>query len=91
MDNATNEPTKKPLGDPSTSFKPNLNVNSSFFQPSGNPVVQFSPLKEQKEQEKRATFNLGAPIFSPDPTSMPSNIPTQPSILDILAQHLNAP
>ena len=46
------------LGDIKLAFKPNLSINASSFVPSVKPVVEFSPLKEEKAEAKEMPNGL---------------------------------
>ena len=62
-------------------FKPNLNMNASCFVPSVKPVVEFSPVKEEKGdiKPKQLGEGLAKQLFAPSPFN-PNVVAFKPTI-----------
>ena len=62
-------------------FKPNLSINASSFVPSVNPVVEFSPQKEEKPETKTPELanGLAKKLFAPSALN-PNALAFKPTI-----------
>jgi hypothetical protein len=69
-------PQKKDIKLGALDFKPSLNVSASFFVPSVAPVIEFSPVKEEKPEQQNERKNLVLPQkLSFDPNKFDVNAP----------------